>query len=116
VRVRPDFAFPKRKVAVFVDGCFCHGCPRHSPPARWLRRSAMQRVARQDAKAPRTGKRFWRDKLATNRARDRKVNRALRAAGWRVVRLWEHELPKRGTRNAERGTARLVAKLRRWIR
>ena len=129
LRVRPDFVFPKLKAAVFVDGCFWHGCPRHSPPARWLRRSAMPRVARQDAKTPRTGKRFWRDKLAANKARDGRVNRALRAAGWRVVRIWEHQLSEcgmrnaeRGTlkseggrRNAERGTARLVARLRRWI-
>jgi len=104
LRVRPDFVFPKLNVAVFVDGCFWHGCPRHSSPARWLRRSAMPRVARQDAKAPRTGKRFWRDKLAANRKRDRLVNRALRSAGWRVVRVWEHQLPQRGTGNAERGT------------
>jgi DNA mismatch endonuclease (patch repair protein) len=93
-RVRPDFVFPKQRVAVFVDGCFWHGCPVHSPPARWLRKSAMPdapgRVRGQGT--GRTGKRFWRAKLAANRARDRRVNRALRRAGWRVVRLWEHEL------------------------
>jgi hypothetical protein len=64
----------------------------------------MPRVAPQDAKTPRTGKRFWREKLAANIARDRLVNRALRAAGWRVVRIWEHELSECGMRNAERGT------------
>jgi DNA mismatch endonuclease, patch repair protein len=129
-RVCPDFVFREIKLAVFVDGCFWHGCPRHSPPARWLRRSAMPTVARRDAKAPRTGKRFWRDKLATNRARDRLVTRTLRRAGWRVLRIWEHELAERGVRNAERGTktakqgargaerrtAGLVAKLRWWMR
>jgi DNA mismatch endonuclease (patch repair protein) len=97
LRVRPDFVFPALKVAVFVDGCLWHGCPRH---AMWPAHRAA----------------WWRRKLEGNRGRDRKVNRALRAAGWRVVRVWEHELPKRGTRNAERGMARLMAKLRRWVR
>jgi DNA mismatch endonuclease (patch repair protein) len=93
-RVRPDFVFPKRQVAVFVDGCFWHGCPKHSPPSRWLRKSSMPARAgsRSGASARRTGKRFWREKLAANRARDRAVNRALRRAGWRVVRVWEHSL------------------------
>ena len=117
-RVRPDFLFPKLRVAVFVDGCFWHGCPRH---ATWPAHRAA----------------WWRRKLEGNQARDRKVNRALRAGGWQVVRIWEHELSERGTRNAERetrsgkrgarsaergtkktrrGTAWLIAKLRRWLR
>jgi len=87
-RVRPDFVFPKLKVAVFADGCFWHGCRRH---ATWPAHRAA----------------WWRRKLEGNRARDRKVNRALRAAGWRVVRIWEHELSERGTRSAERGLARI---------
>lgn len=92
-KVRPDFVFPQERVAVFVDGCFWHGCPRHSPPTRWLRKSSMPEASRPARGRPaRTGKRFWREKLAANRARDRAVNRALRAAGWRVVRIWEHEL------------------------
>jgi DNA mismatch endonuclease Vsr len=76
--VRPDFVFQEARVAVFVDGCFWHGCPRC-----YVR--------------PRGNAAFWRKKLATNRARDRRVNRALRRLGWRVVRIWEHEL-----RNEER--------------
>ena len=58
--------------------------------------------------AARTGKRFWRAKLATNQARDRRVNRALRRAGWRVVRLWEHELraPARGLARIRRALVR----------
>ena len=67
--VRPDFVFPKSRTAVFVDGCFWHGCPRH-------------------ATQPANNRAFWRRKLAGNKTRDRLVNRALRRAGWRVVRIW----------------------------
>lgn len=88
-RVRPDFVFPKLRLAVFVDGCFWHACPLH-------------------ATQPRNHAAFWRRKLAANQARDRRVNRALRAAGWRVLRLWEHE-PARSRK------ARLVAKLRKAL-
>lgn len=83
--VRPDFVFRKLKAAVFVDGCFWHGCPRHF----------IQ---------PKANAKFWRDKNATNRARDRKVNRTLRRLGWTVLRIWEHELAKR---NAPRLLKRL---------
>jgi DNA mismatch endonuclease (patch repair protein) len=75
VRVRPDFVFPKLKLAVFVDGCFWHGCPRH-------------------ATQPKNNREFWRRKLAGNKTRDQLVTRTLRRAGWRVVRIWEHELRK----------------------
>jgi len=64
--------------------------------------------AERGERAGRTGKRFWRAKLTANRARDRKVNRALRAAGWRVVRVWEHELACKVER-------RLLARLRRVL-
>lgn len=70
---RPDFAFPKLKLAVFVDGCFWHGCPTHGT-------------------LPRNNRGFWRQKITRNRARDRAVTRELRRRGWRVVRIWEHEL------------------------
>lgn len=70
---RPDFAFPKQKLAVFVDGCFWHGCPKHGVQ-------------------PKGNKEFWLNKLNANKARDRKVNRLLRLSGWRVRRIWEHEL------------------------
>ncbi len=91
LRVKVDFVFPKRKLAIFVDGCFWHGCPWH-------------------ATNPRQHAAFWRKKLAANRARDRQVNRALRAAGWRVLRIWEHELSQ-GGRQAERRKQRLLARL-----
>jgi DNA mismatch endonuclease (patch repair protein) len=87
--VRPDFVFPKLKAAVFVDGCFWHGCPRH-------------------ATQPKTKARFWREKIAGNRARDRRVNRELRKRGWTVVRVWEHELMRK---DEARLLRRLVKKL-----
>ncbi len=74
---RPDFAFPKHKLAVFVDGCFWHGCPRHGVK-------------------PKGNSAFWEAKLEANKARDRKVNRLLRSLGWKVVRIWEHELRHSG--------------------
>lgn len=74
--VRPDFVFPKLKLAVFVDGCFWHGCPKH---ATWPKQNAA----------------FWRAKILGNIQRDRLVNRTLRKAGWRVLRIWEHELRRR---------------------
>jgi DNA mismatch endonuclease (patch repair protein) len=72
-QVRPDFVFPVRRLAVFVDGCFWHGCPRHGT-------------------RPRGHAAFWRAKFRRNRARDRRDTRRLRRAGWQVLRLWEHDL------------------------
>ena len=93
--VRPDFIFPKSRMAVFVDGCFWHGCPKHGT-------------------RPKGNALFWRRKFAANKARDVRVNRALRRAGWRVLRVWEHDL-KRGVRNAERGTSPVVRRIQRAI-
>lgn len=73
-RRRGDIVFPKLKVAVFVDGCFWHGCPIHGT---W----------------PKANAEFWRDKIETNRRRDDDTNRRLEEAGWKVVRIWEHEDP-----------------------
>jgi DNA mismatch endonuclease (patch repair protein) len=71
--VRPDFAFRSKRVVVFVDGCFWHRCPRHY-------------------RTPKTNRRFWDTKTRLNKARDIRVHRALRNLGWRVIRLWEHEI------------------------
>lgn len=73
---RPDFLLPDMRVALFVDGCFWHGCPRHS-------------------RSPRSNRAYWRAKLARNRARDLRVRSALRRMGWAVVRVWEHDLEGR---------------------
>ncbi len=75
LRTRADLVFLKERVAVYVDGCFWHGCPQH---ATW----------------PKTNAEFWRSKLEANVARDRRVDAALREAGWAVVRVWEHEAPE----------------------
>lgn len=72
---RPDLYFPASRIAVFVDGCFWHGCPRcYSLPA--------------------SHKAFWTDKVNKNRKRDRVVNAELRKAGIRVVRFWGHQIKK----------------------
>ncbi len=72
---KPDFVFRRERVAVFVDGCFWHGCPRH-------------------ATKPATRAAWWAAKLARNAQRDRAVTRALRAAGWTVLRIWECALAR----------------------
>ncbi len=75
VTVRPDFVFRQLRLAIFVDGCFWHGCPKH-------------------ATKPANNRAFWKKKLAGNKKRDRLVNLALRRAGWRVMRIWECTLAK----------------------
>lgn len=70
---RPDVVFPGKQLAVFIDGCFWHGCPKH-----YVR--------------PRSRAEFWASKLLTNVERDRTQTLELEARGWRVVRVWEHEV------------------------
>ena len=70
---KPDFVFRRQRLAVFVDGCFWHGCARH-------------------LRVPRDNRPYWKHKIARNLQRDRQTNRHLRRAGWRVVRIWEHAL------------------------
>jgi DNA mismatch endonuclease (patch repair protein) len=72
VKVRPDIVFTKRRVAVFVDGCFWHGCPDHMH-------------------MPKSNQDYWVPKLNRNMERDRRVDLALEADGWTVVRVWEHD-------------------------
>lgn len=74
---KPDFVFPKNKLVIFVDGCFWHGCQKHGTQ-------------------PKNNAAFWRKKLSANRLRDRTVTRTLRRDGWKVLRIWEHDLKKRG--------------------
>ena len=80
---RPDFVFAKARVAVFVDGCFWHGCPKHSS-------------------VPATNRAFWLRKLTANSVRDLLVNRTLRGLGWQVVRIWEHELARKNEKKLMR--------------
>lgn len=74
---QPDFAFRRERVAVFVDGCFWHGCAKH-------------------LRIPASNRGYWRQKISRNQIRDRLVNRRLRTLGWRVVRIWEHDLSNEG--------------------
>jgi DNA mismatch endonuclease (patch repair protein) len=69
----PDFYFPVERVAVFIDGCFWHGCPRCGH-------------------TPKTNRPYWRKKLARNKQRDAQITRTLRSDGIRVLRLWECQL------------------------
>lgn len=68
---RPDIVLPRHRIAIFVHGCFWHGCPRHGT-------------------IPRNNRVWWMEKIATNRRRDRRKADALRRAGWRVLTIWEH--------------------------
>ena len=69
-----DIAFPGLRIAIFIDGCFWHGCPEH---ATWPKQNAE----------------FWRQKIEANCARDTDTNERLRNIGWTVLRFWEHEPP-----------------------
>src|SRR6218665_2698971 len=82
-----DVAFPGRKIAVFVDGCFWHGWPEH---ATWPKRNAD----------------FWRQKIEANRQRDADTNARLQANGWTALRFWSHESPIA----AAKAGARVIAK------
>ncbi len=86
----PDVVLPGRKIAVLVHGCFWHGCKKCDRGTR----------------VPKTNTEFWLAKIAENRQRDRRVQRALRAAGWRVMVVWACE-----TENADKLTSRLAAAL-----
>ena len=92
---RPDFIFRQARFAVFVDGCFWHGCPRHGTQ-------------------PKGNRAFWKKKFARNIARDRLVNRALRRAGWRVLRIWEHTL--RWATKKKTNEARLLRRIQKALK
>ena len=83
---KPDVVFPSAKVVVFVDGCFWHGCPDH-------------------CRRPTGNRAYWTAKIDRNMARDARIGRNLTSEGWRVIRLWEHEVrasPKRCAARVER--------------
>jgi DNA mismatch endonuclease (patch repair protein) len=73
---KPDFVFDAEKIAIFVDGCFWHGCPRKC------------------RNIPATNHEFWLKKIEDNKKRDRVVSRRLRKEGWHIIRFWEHRLRK----------------------
>lgn len=69
----PDFVFPNKHIAIFIDGCFWHGCPKH-------------------CRMPASRIQYWENKIFGNAKRDRHVTRELKKRGWTVVRFWEHDL------------------------
>ncbi|WP_282595077.1 very short patch repair endonuclease [Naasia sp. SYSU D00057] len=79
-RRRADIVFSRRRIAVYIDGCFWHGCPQH-------------------ATYPRTNSDYWLPKLKRNVERDRETDSQLRQAGWTVLRYWEHEAPEQIVRS-----------------
>jgi DNA mismatch endonuclease Vsr len=79
---RPDFFFPKKGLAVFVDGCFWHGCITCY-------------------KRPKTNRAFWKEKIRINRFRDRRISSALKREGIQVIRIWEHELARSLTQSID---------------
>lgn len=70
---QPDFAFEEAQIAIFVDSCFWHGCPKH------LRR-------------PKSNRSYWDAKIDGNKRRDKRLTARLRSNGWKVVRFWEHDI------------------------
>jgi DNA mismatch endonuclease (patch repair protein) len=74
VRRTADLVIRNKRIAVFVDGCYWHGCPKHFV-------------------LPRTNRKYWADKIAVNRRRDADTDEKLANEGWRVIRFWEHEPP-----------------------
>ena len=90
LRGNPDFVFPRQKIAVFVDGCFWHGCPRH-------------------CRVPKNNRKYWKAKIARNMTRDRRTNRLLRAKGWKIIRIWGHSL------SAPAKVLKIISSELRWV-
>ena len=88
-RVKVDFVFRQARLALFVDGCFWHACPKH-------------------ATQPKNNRVFWQRKFSGNKKRDALVTRTLKRTGWRVLRVWEHEL-------ARKSEARLLRRIQRAV-
>lgn len=74
---KPDIIFRKKKIALFMDGCFWHKCPECFIE-------------------PRTRRKFWLKKITQNVIRDKKINKELKKRGWKVIRIWEHEIKAEG--------------------
>src|SRR5688500_16985421 len=89
MRCTADIVFPDAKVCVFIDGCFWHGCAKHF-------------------EVPKTNSPWWTEKISANRERDSRQARLLRKRGWRVIRVWEHQV-------VPRAVARIVARVGRSL-
>lgn len=86
---KPDLALPKYKTVIFIDSCFWHGCKKHGS-------------------IPQTRKKFWETKIERNRQRDKKVNRHYKKTGWKVIRIWEHDLKKNFKKIIERSKKLII--------
>ncbi len=86
---KPDFVFRLKRLIIFADGCFWHGCKQH-------------------CRLPAAHRSYWVKKIARNKSRDRAVSHALRQRGWRVLRIWQHELKQRNER-------RLISRIQRMV-
>lgn len=89
VKARPDIVFTRARLAVFIDGCFWHGCPEHKG-------------------VPKTNTDYWLPKIKKNRERDERQTAALEKAGWIVLRFWEHDDPERAVMRIQREYERLL--------
>ncbi len=70
---KPDFAYPKLRIAIFVDGCFWHGCKKH-------------------CRLPSSNQEYWIEKIERNKTRDKNISKKINLLGWQVIRIWEHEI------------------------
>lgn len=86
-----DISFPGLMIAIFIDGCFWHGCPQH---ATW----------------PKHNSEFWRQKIEANRTRDTDTNERLQSIGWTVLRFWEHEPPSEAAETVVQTVAMIKSK------
>jgi len=86
---KPDFVFPKPRLAIFVDGCFWHGCQEH-------------------CRLPESNRDYWVAKINKNKKRDRLISKELRSKNWNVIRVWEHELKKNIYNNKLRKIKKIV--------
>ena len=85
---RPDFANKTKRIAVFIDGCFWHRCPKCYKP-------------------PKSNKKYWKAKIERNTKRDKDVNRKMRKEGWTVLRFWEHQI----TKNHQQAIGKIIQEL-----
>ena len=88
IRGKPDVVFPKERILIFIDGCFWHGCPHC------------------DRKLPQTNREYWERKIERNLERDKRNTQALANDGWRVIRIWEHEIRDEAMRSEIRSRIR----------
>lgn len=72
---KPDFIYPKQRIALFVDGCFWHGCPKC-------------------CRMPSAHRKYWVNKIERNKNRDKEATKVLKKKGWKVIRIWEHEISR----------------------